>query len=106
MRRAAIVLLVLTATPALASSPSAWSAERRAAVKACIAAADLAQPSTSVPLGFSDTYAVDAVLVTGRWKPAHMKRAKATMLCLYDRRARKAEAGEALGWSAPAEKPN
>ena len=97
-------LIALAAVPAGASSPAAWSAERRAAVKACIAAADLARPSTSAPLGFSDTHAVDVMLVTGRWKPPHMKRANATMLCLYDRRARQAEVGEALGWSAPADK--
>lgn len=105
MRIGIIIGLGLAAAPALAATPAAWTAERRAAVKACVLAADLSQPTTAAPIAFSDTHAVDTILVSGRWKPAHMKRARATMLCLYDRRTRLAEVQEASGWTAPPVKP-
>lgn len=53
-------------------------------------------------VAFSDANPVDVLLVTGTWRPRHMKGAKATMLCLYDRQAKTAEVQEALGWSAAA----
>ena len=47
---------------------------------------------------FDVTVGMDARLVTGTWKPAHMKGAKAVMLCLYDRKARKATAQDIEVW--------
>jgi hypothetical protein len=40
------------------------------------------------------------MLVRGTYKQRFMKGARGTMLCLYDRRTRRAEAVEAKGWSA------
>ncbi len=74
----------------------------RGAATACRAASGLRKAMVASPaVGFSDASAMTALLVTGTWRPRHMKGARATMLCLYDRRARTAETQEAVGWSAP-----
>jgi len=86
--------------PALASTGAAWAASNRAGKAACIAAANLARPSVSSPLNFSDQVGRDAMLVRGMYKQRFMKNAWGTMLCLYDRRTRRAEVVEAKGWSA------
>ena len=94
------IALVATASPALASTDAAWAASNRAGKAACIAAANLARPSVSAPLNFSDQVGRDAMLVRGMYKQRFMKNAWGTMLCLYDRRTRRAEVVEAKGWSA------
>lgn len=74
-------------------------------MKACRTAANLHSPVSSAPILFSDELGVDAILVTGRWKPVHMKRAAVTLLCLYNRKLKTAEAQEAIGWTAATAKP-
>jgi len=100
--KSAIAALVLAASaaPALASTNAAWAASNRAGKAACIAAANLARPSVSAPLNFSDQIGRDAMLVRGMYKQRFMKHAWGTMLCLYDRRTHRAEVAEAKGWSA------
>ncbi len=93
--------LALIAAPALASSDAAMERGMAQASRACLKASDLKGAAIAgQPLLFSDTMGKTALLVTGRWRPAHMKNARATMLCLYDRRSGKTEAQEALHWSA------
>ena len=92
-------IALLAAGPALASTDAAWAASNQAAKRACIAAANLARPSVSAPLTFSDQVGRDAMLVRGMYKQRFMKNAWGTMLCLYDRRTRRAEVVEAKGWS-------
>ena len=87
------------ALPAAASTAAAFAAESRAAATACAAASDLRRPVVRRALRFSDTAGIDAMLVTGAWRPAHMHGAAATMLCLYHRQDRRAETVEAPGWT-------
>jgi hypothetical protein len=54
------------------------------------------------PLVFSDTNGKTAILITGIWRPDHMKGARGTMLCLYDRGSRTAEVTEAKNWKVVA----
>lgn len=84
---------------AQASSPAAWAQHEKETRQACAAASDLKDPvvHTYVAL-FDDSVGMDARLVTGTWKPAHMKGAKGVMLCLYDRKARRAVAQGAEAW--------
>jgi hypothetical protein len=97
---ALLALAGLVATPALASSPDAWAQGKRDARAACRKASGLANAATiGEPLLFSDAAGKTAILVTGNWRPAHMKGRRTTMLCLYDRASRKAEAVEAVHWS-------
>jgi hypothetical protein len=86
----------LFAAPVLASSPDAMKAGLSDAARACRKASNLKNAAAvGAPVLFSDVAGKTAVLVTGTWRPAHMKGARATMLCLYDRATRTAEAQEA-----------
>jgi hypothetical protein len=96
---AAVAALILAA-PAFASSDQAWAENARAGRAACIKAANLLRPTVSAVVGFSDTVGRDAMLVRGTYPQRHMKGAKGTMLCLYRRSTRSAEAQEAKGWTA------
>ena len=94
--RCLLLVLALAATPALASSDAAMERGLAQASRACLKASGLSAAAVSgQPVLFSDTTGKTAILVTGRWRPAHMHNARATMLCLYDRRTRRAEAQEA-----------
>ena len=91
---------LLLACPAAASTNAAWAASAKAGRAACAAASDLARPTVSAPIIFSDKIGRDAMLVRGMYKQRFMKRAWGTMLCLYDRRTHQAEVSEAKGWTA------
>jgi hypothetical protein len=91
---------LLAASQASASTEAAWAASAKAGRAACAAAANLARPTVSAPLNFSDQVGRDAMLVRGMYKQRFMKSAWGTMLCLYDRRTHRAEVVEAKGWTA------
>ena len=94
--------LFAMAAPASASTPAAMAQGLADAKLACRKASDLKNAATQgSPVLFSDAMGKTAVLVTGKWRPAHMKNARATMLCLYDRATRATEVQEAKGWTAP-----
>jgi hypothetical protein len=93
--------LLAVALPVSASTPAAEATMQRDARTKCRAASALRNAVAGPAVGFSDTSAMTVLLVRGTWRPAHMKGAKATMLCLYDRRKRTAETQEAIGWTAP-----
>jgi len=99
MARRAILVALLVAAPATASTEAAWQASARNGRAACIAAAHLLRPTVSAPVGFSDRTGFDAMLVRGIYPQKFMKGARGTMLCLYDRRTHRTEAVEAKGWS-------
>ena len=86
--------MLATVAAAQASTPAAYAALDARSAKACIAAAGLNRAKVGPVIRFSDTTGMDARVVTGTWKPRHMKGAAATMLCLYDRRSRTAETQE------------
>jgi hypothetical protein len=101
MRRLALALPLLSAlvAPAAASSPEAWGAHEVAVRNACAGTSGLAGAAVSAPVRFSDRTGQDVVLVTGH---ATSRGAKAkTMLCLYDRRTKRAEVQDAGAWSRP-----
>ena len=108
---AALALVVAVAVPtARASSPAAWAQLEKETAAACAKASDLKDPVVHpATVRFDDSVGIDARWVTGAWKPAHMKGAKTSMLCLYDRKAKRAVAQEAEGWkgamAAPARTP-
>lgn len=82
-----------------ASSPAAWAQHDKDTQQACAAASELNDPVVHPKtVLFDDTVGMYARLVTGTWKPAHMKGAKAVMLCLYDRKARRATVQDAEVW--------
>lgn len=97
----AAVGLAMT-VPAVAATPAAMAQGLTDAKAACRKASDLKNAATlGTPVLFSDAMGKTAVLVTGIWRPAHMKGARATMLCLYDRASRTTEVQEAKRWTEP-----
>ncbi len=98
----ALPLLISTAAPSFASSSAAWAAHNTAVRNACAKASGLAGAAASAPVHFSDRNGQDVVLVTGRYTQRFMKGKQGTMLCLYDRRSKRAEAQDAGAWSKPA----
>ena len=96
------ITAILLASPAVASTPEAMALGMTEAKAACRKASDLKNAAVmGKPVMFSDAAGKTAVLITGNWRPRHMKGARAVMLCLYDRAARTAEVQEALNWSPP-----
>lgn len=78
-----------------ASSTPAWMAVDKASEAACRKASGFPDAVAGPPVHFSDRFLVDARLVKGTYPQAHMKGAKGTMLCLYNRRTRRVEVQEA-----------
>lgn len=109
----ASAIAIMAVGPASASSPAAWAQHDKDTQQACATASGLKDPLVHPKsVLFDDTVGMDARLVTGTWKPAHMKGAKAVMLCLYDRKARRATVQDAEVWrdafaapAAPSRKP-
>lgn len=95
MKAVAIVLAVgviaSAAGSARASSPDAWTELFKRASAACAKASELKKTTTGKPVDFSDKV---LVIVDGIWPQPHMKNAPARFACLYDKRARTAEAAE------------
>ena len=80
---------------ATASTSSAWMAVDKASEAACKKASGFPDAVAGPPVHFSDRFLVDARLVKGTYPQAHMKGAKGAMLCLYNRRTKRAEVQEA-----------
>ncbi len=83
---------------AQAATPEAWSAHDRAVIAACEKASGLdAVSAIGRPVVFSDTNGKTALLLVGRARPARLKGKPISMLCLYDRTRKVAEAQETPG---------
>ena len=93
-----LILLSLTAVtfaaPANTATPRAYAALDRQTSAACIAASGLRDATIGPVVRFSDSFLMDARIVTGAYPQAHMKGAKGAMLCLYNRRTQRAETQE------------
>ncbi len=94
-------LAAMCSAAANASAPAAVAAADRASSAACIRASGLKSASAGPVARFSDSFGVDARTVTGIWPQARMNGERGTMLCLYDRRSRRAETQEVAGSVAP-----
>lgn len=94
----ALILSILaaaaSAAPAFASTSGSYAALDRQTTAACARASGLRDATVGPVVRFSDRLAMDARTVTGTYPQTHMKGAKGTMLCLYDRRTRRAEVQE------------
>lgn len=87
----ALGAIAAVAGSAHASSPEAWTELFKRASAACAKASELKKLRTGKPVDFSDKV---LVIVDGNWPQPHMKNAPARFACLYDKRARTAEAAE------------
>jgi hypothetical protein len=90
---ALIVGLGCTADIAHASSPDAWAELYAKSGEACLKAADLTGATVrGQPVDFEG---VVLLVVDGRYPQPHMKNARGTMYCLYDKKSGKTEVAEA-----------
>ena len=78
--------------PAVASSDKAWLELETRMSETCIKTSDL--DAAVITWSNLDFETKTAALVTGKWRPKHMKGQKVTMLCLYDKHTGKAEVQE------------
>lgn len=95
------LLALCVAAGASASTPSAWRANDRAAAAACIQASGFPRATVTLPPNrprFGDDVGYDALLVTGVHPQPHMRGQRGTVLCLWQRAARRAHVVEARGW--------
>lgn len=88
---AVVVIVACTDSSSHAATPEAWADLMKRASAACITASGLKNAKAGKPADFSDKVVVP---VDGRWPQPHMKNATARFACLYDKRARTAEAAE------------
>lgn len=93
---------MLLATPAIAATPDSYAKLDQASAAACVRASGLQSPSVGPAMRFSDKLAIDARTVEGTWPQPHMKGAKVSMLCLYNRRNKRVEVQEMSGNAAAA----
>ena len=91
----------MLAAPAYAATPGAYAALDRQTSAACIAASGLRNAAVGPVTRFSDRFLMDARTVTGTYPQAHMKGATGTMLCLYNRRTKRAETQEMASRANP-----
>lgn len=109
MNRSSVAVTLMTTmlagSVAQASTPGAYAALEKRSAAACIAASGLRDGKAGPTVRFSDRVMIDARFVTGTYPQAHMKGAKGTMLCLYNRKTRRAEAQEAPASMAEAGLP-
>ncbi len=89
------------AAPAFSATPDAWAKVDAASQAACVKAANLAGAVAGPPVRYSDKVMIDARVVEGSWPQAHMKGAKAKMLCLYNRKTKRVEVQELAVPPAP-----
>lgn len=85
---------------AQASTPQSYAQLEAAVAKSCIAKSGFEKARVSPTIRFSDDSGVDARLVTGIYPQPHMNSAQGLMLCLYDRRSKRAEVQDAADWWA------
>lgn len=86
-----LCIAAASAATAEASSPAAWADLFKRASAACVKASALTKAKAVTPVDFTDKV---LVIVDGQWPQPHMKNAAARFVCLYDKRARTAEASE------------
>lgn len=96
------ILATAFAVPAYASTPSSYAALDRQTSAACVAASGLRNADVGPAMRFSDLFLIDARTVTGTYPQHHMKGAQGTMLCLYNRRTKRAEVQEMTSSVQPA----
>lgn len=90
-------IMLLGPGAAHAATPASYATLDRASSAACLKAAMLRNANVGPVTRFSDRAGMDARVVMGIWPQAHMNGAPATLLCLYNRRAKRAEVQELAG---------
>jgi hypothetical protein len=78
---------------------SATAPDSDVARTACLKASGMDGAAASAPVHFSNRTNLDVLLITGHYPPRVNKGRAGTMLCLYDRKTKLAQARDADAWS-------
>jgi|HubBroStandDraft_1064217.scaffolds.fasta_scaffold02351_3 hypothetical protein len=90
-RASVLTLPLCLLAAARASTPEAWAAHTQEVIAACVAASGLRKAHAAGDLvEFDDSVGFTAVLIAGRYPQPHMHDAAARVLCLFDKRSRRA----------------
>lgn len=90
-----LISTILIGSAAQGSSNAAYAALDKRSAADCVRASGFHDGKAGPAVRFSDVTMIDARLVTGTYPQAHMKGAKGSMLCLYNRKTRRAETQDA-----------
>jgi heat shock protein HslJ len=90
------------ASPIHASTPDSWAKLDATTQAACAKASGLTSTTVSPSVRFSDKLLVDARVIEGVWPQPHMKGARASMLCVYNRKTKHVEVQEMADIPKPA----
>ena len=82
------------ATSAHSATPESYAKLDLATEAACVKASGLQEANVGPPVRYSDRTRIDARIVEGVWPQPQMKGAKATLLCLYNRKSKGVEVQE------------
>ena len=88
------IFTLTSISPLFASTPESWAKLDAASQAACIKASGLTSATAAPPTRYSDKLLIDARIIDGMWPQPHMKGAKASMLCLYNRKTKRVEVQE------------
>lgn len=91
---ALVAAALLHAIPARATAPAAWSAYAKEVRTKCAAASGLRNVTFVGFAQFGDDVGWDAVRLQGHYPQPFMHGKSATMICLFNRRDRRAHASE------------
>ncbi|MGV0028803.1 hypothetical protein [Phormidesmis priestleyi] len=80
---------------AIASSPAAWAQHKKEVIATCLKTSGFrnAKPVGEI-VTFNDEIGYDALQVQGNYPEPHMNNQAGKVLCLFDRRTRKAQTQE------------
>ena len=85
----------ITALKLVASSPQAWEQHNKEAIAKCRQTSGLKDAnSVGKIILFGDDVRYDGLIIKGRYPQAHMKNKVTQVLCLFNRKTRKAYIGE------------
>src|SRR3546814_17583375 len=92
MKALMIAGLAIAALPAVAATPQAYEELDRTSSLACLRASGFRDAAYAPePLRFRDRLGVDARLVTVTYAQSDMKGKQGMVLCLYDRKSKRAD---------------
>ena len=95
LRAAALVLCAAVTGIANASTPDAWAKHDREVAERCAAASGFKDAkAVGKPVVFDDTVAQTALLIRGTYPQKHMAGKQGEVLCLYNRKTRRASVQE------------
>ena len=102
MKKAMMILLLLSGGTATASTPAEWNKMNTRVNRACVAMSGLTRPVLlAKKISFSDVIGTEVRMIRGTDKTGRSKR----LLCAYNRSTGRTEVEDADAWNGPVTTP-